>query len=34
MEARQQILNRQMSEFVEQIKTLVSQSQTETGEKL
>jgi methyl-accepting chemotaxis protein len=34
MEARQQVLNRQMSEFVEQIKALVSQSQTETGEKL
>jgi hypothetical protein len=34
MEARQQLLNHQMSEFVEQIKTLVSQSQTETNEKL
>ena len=34
MEARQQVLNRQMAEFVEQIKALVSQSQTETGEKL
>jgi hypothetical protein len=34
MEARQQVLNHQMSEFVEQIKSLVSQSQTETSEKL
>ena len=34
MESRQQLLNHQMSEFVEQIKTLVSQSQTETAEKL
>jgi hypothetical protein len=34
MEARQQLLNHQMSEFVEQIRTLVSQSQTETSEKL
>jgi hypothetical protein len=34
MEARQQQLNHQMGEFVAQIKSLVSQSQTETGEKL
>jgi hypothetical protein len=34
MEARQQLLNHQMSEFVDQIRTLVSQSQTETAEKL
>src|ERR1700721_4661668 len=34
MEARQQVLNHQMSEFVEQIRSLVSQSQTETSEQL
>jgi uncharacterized phage infection (PIP) family protein YhgE len=34
MEARQQSLNRQTSEFVEQIKGLVSHSQTENAESL
>jgi vacuolar-type H+-ATPase subunit I/STV1 len=34
MEARQQVLNRQTAEFVEQIKGLVSQSQTEHAESL
>jgi uncharacterized phage infection (PIP) family protein YhgE len=34
MEARQQVLNRQTTEFVEQIKGLVSQSQTEHAESL
>lgn len=34
MEVRQELINRQMSEFVEQIKTLVSESQSETSRKL
>lgn len=34
MEARQQMMNASMAEFVEQIKNLVSQSQTETARKL
>jgi DNA anti-recombination protein RmuC len=34
MEARQQIMNKQMGEFVEQIHTMVSESQTESGRKL
>jgi hypothetical protein len=34
MEARQQMLNHQMSEFVDQIRTLVAQSQTEASHKL
>lgn len=34
MEARQGVMNRQMGEFVEQIRTMVSQSQTESAQKL
>jgi hypothetical protein len=34
MEARQQLLNHQMGEFVDQIRALVAQSQTETSLKL
>lgn len=34
MEARQQIMNKQMGEFVEQIRAMVSESQTESGRKL
>jgi hypothetical protein len=34
METRQQLMNDRMAEFVEQIRTLVSQSQTETNQKL
>jgi len=34
MEARQKIVNSQMAEFVEQIKTLVSESQTQSAQKL
>lgn len=34
MEARQQIMNRQMGEFVEQIRSMVSESQSEAGRKL
>ena len=34
MEARQGVLNKQMGEFVEQIRTMVNQSQTESAQKL
>lgn len=34
MEARQQIMNKQMGEFVEQIRVQVADSQSETGHKL
>lgn len=34
MEARQSVLNKQMGEFVEQIRASVSQSQTESSQKL
>lgn len=34
MESRQQLMNTRMGEFVDQIKNMVSQSQTETGLKL
>lgn len=34
MEARQQIMNKKMGEFVEQIRAMVSESQTESGRKL
>jgi methyl-accepting chemotaxis protein len=34
MEARQSVLNKQMGEFVEQIRASVSQSQTESAQKL
>lgn len=34
MEARQQIMNKQMGEFVEQIRAMVSESQSEAGRKL
>ena len=34
MEARQQVMNSQMAEFVGQIRNLISQSQTETNQKL
>lgn len=34
MEARQQMLNHQMGEFVEQIRTIVLNSQTESGAKI
>ena len=34
MEARQQIMNKQMGDFVEQIRAMVSESQTESGRKL
>lgn len=34
MEARQRIMNDQMGQFVEQIRALVSESQTESGKKL
>ena len=34
MEARQQILNKQMGEFVEQIRASVSQSQTDASQKM
>jgi DNA anti-recombination protein RmuC len=34
MEARQQIMNKQMGEFVEQIRSMVSESQSEAGRKL
>lgn len=34
MDARQSAMNARMGEFVEQIRTLVAQSQSETGEKL
>lgn len=34
MEARQQIMNKQMGEFVEQIRLMVSESQSEAGRKL
>lgn len=34
MEARQSVLNKQMGEFVEQIRATVSQSQTESAQKL
>jgi ElaB/YqjD/DUF883 family membrane-anchored ribosome-binding protein len=34
MESRQQLMNARMGEFVDQIKNLVSQSQTETARKL
>ncbi|MEK6750353.1 MAG: anti-phage ZorAB system protein ZorA [Pseudomonadota bacterium] len=34
MEARQSVLNKQMGEFVEQIRTMVNQSQTESAQKL
>ncbi len=34
MEARQSVLNKQMGEFVEQIRAMVNQSQTESAQKL
>jgi DNA anti-recombination protein RmuC len=34
MEARQQIMNKQMGEFVEQIRSMVSESQSASGRKL
>jgi hypothetical protein len=34
MEARQQVMNNQMAEFVGQIRNLIAQSQTETNQKL
>jgi methyl-accepting chemotaxis protein len=34
MEARQGVLNKQMGEFVEQIRSMVNQSQTESAQKL
>lgn len=34
MEARQQILNKQMSEFVEQIRSMVAESQSQSSQKL
>lgn len=34
MEARQQILNKQMGEFVEQIRAMVTESQTQASQKL
>lgn len=34
MEARQQVMNNQMGEFVGQIRNLIAQSQTETNQKL
>jgi|APEBP8051073178_1049388.scaffolds.fasta_scaffold01053_10 hypothetical protein len=34
MEARQQIMNKQMGEFVEQLRSMTSESQSETGKKM